>query len=56
VKACNLRERYWLYVVYDCATPAPRLLRVPDLFANLIVRAKGSVVVGGERVFAVAEE
>ena len=22
-KACNLRERYWLYVVFDCATPRP---------------------------------
>ena len=22
-KACNLRDEYWLYVVYDCATPPP---------------------------------
>jgi hypothetical protein len=27
-KACNLRDRYWLYVVYECASPHPRLLRV----------------------------
>ena len=26
--------RYWLYVVFDCATPAPRLLRVQDPFAK----------------------
>jgi len=28
VKACNLRDRYWLYVVYECATAHPRLLRI----------------------------
>ena len=22
-KACNLRDEYWLYVVFDCATPHP---------------------------------
>ena len=38
-KACNLRE-YWLYVVYDCATPSPRLIRVQDPFAELIVRGR----------------
>ncbi|MBW1953897.1 MAG: DUF3883 domain-containing protein, partial [Deltaproteobacteria bacterium] len=27
-RACNLREDYWLYVVYDCASPNPRLLRI----------------------------
>ena len=25
--ACNQRGRYWLYVVYECGTPHPRLLR-----------------------------
>ena len=37
-KACNLRDRYWLYVVFDCATPRPRLVRVRDPFAGLIMR------------------
>ena len=23
------RDKYWLYVVYDCGTPNPRLLRGP---------------------------
>lgn len=55
IKACNARERYWLYVVYDCATPMPRLLRVRDPFSNLIVRAKGSVIVGEEHILAAAE-
>ena len=36
-RACNLRERYWLYVVFDCASPRPRLLRVQDPFGKLIV-------------------
>lgn len=55
VKACNLRERYWLYVVYDCATPKPRLLRVRDPFGNLIVKAKGGVVIDADAVLGVAE-
>ena len=29
-KACNLRDGYWLYVVYDCATARPRLVRARD--------------------------
>ena len=39
-KACNLRNEYWLYVVYDCATPRPRLLRVRDPFAKLLVGSR----------------
>lgn len=55
VKACNLRDRYWLYVVYDCASPHPRLLRVQDPFANLLVRAKGGVVIDEREIFAATE-
>ena len=40
-KACNQRGRYWLYVVFDCGTPHPRLLRVQDPFGKLVVHAKG---------------
>lgn len=54
-KAYNLRERYWLYVVYDCGTPHPRLLRVRDPFTRLLVRAKGDVVVDEASVFSAAE-
>ena len=43
--ACNLRDRYWLYVVFDCATPRPRLVKVRDPFGRLLARAKGSVVI-----------
>ena len=40
VAACNLRERYWLYVVFNCASPHPRLLRIQDPFGKLIVKTK----------------
>ncbi|MFI5455803.1 MAG: protein NO VEIN domain-containing protein [Isosphaerales bacterium] len=39
-KACNQRGRYWLYVVYDCGTSHPRLLRVQDPFGKLVGKAK----------------
>ena len=41
-RACNLRDEYWLYVVFDCATPHPRLVRVRDPFAKLLVRSRDS--------------
>ncbi|MBI2955384.1 MAG: DUF3883 domain-containing protein [Chloroflexi bacterium] len=55
-KAANLRAQYWLYVVYDCATAYPRLLRVADPFATLLVRAKGGVVIDEASVFEAADE
>ena len=56
-KACNLRNEYWLYVVYDCATPRPRLLRVWDPFATLLLRSRKSNAhtVTASAVTAVAE-
>ena len=42
-RACNLRDAYWLYVVFDCATPRPRLLRVRDPFGRLLARGRESV-------------
>ena len=41
-KACNLRNEYWLYVVYDCAGPRPRTLRVNDPFAILLMSDRES--------------
>ena len=38
--ACNLRGDYWLYVVFDCATPRPRLLCVRDPFGRLLARSR----------------
>jgi Domain of unknown function (DUF3883) len=56
VKACNLCERYWLYVVYECATAQPRLLRIQDPVGKLIVRAKGGVVIAEQQIFAAATQ
>ncbi len=55
-KAANLRHDYWLYVVYDCANLNPRLQRVQDPFAKLLVRAKGGVVIDEAGVFEAAEQ
>jgi hypothetical protein len=54
-RAVNLRSRYWLYVVYDCATPHPRLLRVQDPFGRLVARAKGGVIIDERAIFDAAE-
>lgn len=54
-KACNMRQSYWLYAVYDCATPSPRLVRVQDPFGNLLARAKGSMLIGARQILDVSE-
>ena len=54
-KACNLREGYWLFVVYDCATPNPRLLRVQDPFGNLLAKAKGSMVISASEIISASD-
>ena len=55
-KAANLRERYWLYVVFDCATPKPRLLRVQDPFARLLGAAKSGMTFTAGDIRALAEQ
>ena len=57
-KACNLRSGYWLYAVYDCATPRPRLVRVRDPFAKLLARNRefSSYAIAASSVQAAAEE
>ncbi len=54
--ACNLRDRYWLYVVFDCATPHPRLVKVRDPFGRLLARAKGSVVIAESDILSASME
>jgi SNF2 family DNA or RNA helicase len=49
-KACNMRQGYWLYAVYDCASPAPRLMRVQDPFGCLLAKAKGSFLISAAEV------
>jgi len=54
-KACNMRDRYWLYVVYDCATSNPRLVRVQDPFGSLLAKEKGSVLISRAQIDGVGE-
>lgn len=54
-KACNMRNAYWLYAAYDCATPNPRLMRVQDPFGSLLAKAKGSVLVAPREIIQAAE-
>lgn len=42
-QACNRRDDYWLYVVFDCATPRPRLVRVRDPFGKLLAKTRNSI-------------
>ncbi len=57
-KACNLRDGYWLYAVYDCATPRPWLARVRDPFGKLLVRTRelSAHSIPASSVHAAAEE
>ena len=54
--ACNLRDRYWLYVVFDCATPRPRLVKVRDPFGRLLAKAKGSVVIAASEILSASTD
>ena len=51
VKACNLRDQYWLYVVHDCASAQSRLVRVQVPFHELLFRTKGGVVIEEQEIF-----
>ena len=57
-KACNLRDKYWLYVVFDCATPNPRLLRIRDPFGKLLAKTRESTAytIGATEIMDAAEE
>ena len=56
--ACNVRHGYWLYAVYDCATPHPRLDRVQDPFAKLLARSRdfSSVSISAAAIHSAAEQ
>jgi superfamily II DNA or RNA helicase len=49
-KACNLRDHYWLYVAFECATSRPRLVKVQDPFGKLLAKAKGSLVISASDI------
>ena len=56
-KACNLRDSYWLYAVYDCATPKPRLVRVRDPFAKLLAKGQefSAYAIAASSMYAAAQ-
>ena len=56
--ACNLRGDYWLYVVFDCATSHPRLVRVRDPFGKLLANnhTSNSYTVNAEALYGAAEQ
>jgi SNF2 family DNA or RNA helicase len=54
-RACNLRNRYWLYVAFDCGSASPRLYKVQDPFGRLIAKSRGSVVIGYSEIVRTAE-
>ncbi len=56
VKACNLGDRYWLYVVFECASPHPQLKRVQDPFHKLLFHQVGGVLVDEREIFRAAEQ
>ena len=54
--ACNLRDQYWLYAVFDCATPRPRLVKVRDPFGRLLAKARGSVIISASEIQSASME
>ncbi len=56
ISACNLRESYWLYVVFNCASPHPQLLRIQNPFGRLMGKKKISIVIQKYELLKVAEE
>jgi hypothetical protein len=53
-RACNLRQEYWLHVVFDAASARPRLVRVQDPFAKLLTKS-GGVIVNDRDIIEVGE-
>ncbi len=48
-QAANHRNRYWLYVVYNCDTE-PKLYRCHDPFGKLIAKARGSFIINASDI------
>jgi hypothetical protein len=49
-EACNMRQAYWLYAVFDCASPSPRLVPVQDPFGSLLAKVKGSMLISAREI------
>ena len=55
-KAANLRDCYWLYVVFGCGSGSPVLLRIQDPFGRLTGTTKGGMTLRLGDLRAVAEQ
>ena len=55
LKAYNLRQDYWLYVVLDCASSVPRLSRVRDPFSKLLAKKTTRMRISAGEVLSAAE-
>ena len=53
-QAANHRDKYWLYVVYNCDS-VPTLYRVMDPFGKLLAKKTGSVRINASDILAVSE-
>ena len=56
IQACQLQNGYWLYTVFECAKPQPRLCRVQNPFKKLMVNEKKRFVINEGAIFSAAEE
>ncbi|HEY7347584.1 MAG TPA: helicase-related protein [Ktedonobacterales bacterium] len=55
-QAQNHGERYWLYVVFHCETPAPELRVIQNPAARGIAQAKGGVTIAAAAILAQPKE
>jgi superfamily II DNA or RNA helicase len=53
-RAANLRQKYWLYAVFDCESGAPRLVKVQDPAFRLSFSVKGSFLINEGELVRVA--
>ncbi len=55
-KACNQRDTYWLYVVWDCASAHPYALAIADPFGSLLAKTQGGVAVPAGEILRASQE
>ena len=55
IQACQQQDHYWLYAVFECAKPRPRLCRVQNPFRKLIFHEKKHFVIQDGAIFAAEE-
>ncbi|GAC1348264.1 MAG: helicase-related protein [Ktedonobacteraceae bacterium] len=55
IQACQQQDHYWLYAVFECAKPRPRLCRVQNPFRKLVAQEKKRFVIDDGAIFAAEE-